>query len=143
LLPGFTYLGQALPWGWAADFHATLRVGRNGNGYRLGNRYQSSVSIAREFPNGMSLSTGLRGEWWENVHGADPLLDPMDEPTKDPTLQGGRRLNAMFGVTFHPNRGRLEGEHFHVQCEVPVMEFVDGPQLKQSFVFRIGWQLEF
>jgi hypothetical protein len=38
LLPGFTYLGQALPWGWAVDFNSTLRLGRNDIGYRLGNR---------------------------------------------------------------------------------------------------------
>ena len=47
LLPGFTYLGQALPWGWAADFNSTVRLGRNDNGYRLGNRYQSSFDRAR------------------------------------------------------------------------------------------------
>lgn len=47
LLPGITYLGQALPWGWAADFGSTLRLGRNDNGYRLGNRYQLGVSITR------------------------------------------------------------------------------------------------
>ena len=143
LLPGFTYLGQALPWGWAADFHATVRVGRNDNGYRLGNRYQSSVSIARELPNGVSLSTGVRGEWWESIHGADPLLDPMDEPTKDPKLQGGRRLSAMFGVTFHPQGGPLDGQHFHLQYEVPLAESLDGPQLRRSWVVRLGWQLEF
>ncbi|MGZ5546038.1 MAG: transporter, partial [Limisphaerales bacterium] len=37
LLPGVTYLSQAAPWGWGADFNTILRLGRNGNGYRLGN----------------------------------------------------------------------------------------------------------
>ena len=143
LLPGFTYLGQVMPWGWAVDFNPTIRVGRNGNGYRLGNRYQSSASIARELTNWASVSTGVRGELWENIHGADPLLDPASEPTKDPHLQGGRRLSALFGLTFHPQAGLLAGQHFHVQGEVPIVQSLDGPQLKRSWVIRLGWQLEF
>jgi len=143
LLPGFTYLGQALPWGWAVDFNSTVRLGRNDNGYRLGNRYQLSVSIARELANWVSLSAGVRGEYWGNIRGSDPLLDPTDEPTKDPNLQGGKRLSALLGITFHPQKGLLKGQHFHVLGEVPVVQSLDGPQLQMSWVIRFGWQLEF
>jgi hypothetical protein len=143
LLPGFTYLGQVLPWGWAADFGATLRLNQNNVGYRLGDRYQSSVSIARELSKWMSLSAGVRGELWENISGSDTLLDPTDEPTKDPNLQGGKRLSALFGITFHPQKALLKGQHFHVLGEVPVVESLDGPQLQRSWVIRLGWQLEF
>jgi len=143
LLPGVTYLGQALPWGWAADFNSTVRLGRNDVGYRLGNRYQSSASIAREFANGMSMSVGARGEIWDNIDGSDPLLDPTDEPTKDPNLQGGKRFSALLGITFHPQQGFLKNQHFHVLGEVPVVQSLDGPQLKRSWVLRLGWQIEF
>jgi hypothetical protein len=143
LLPGFTYLGQALPWGWAADFGSTVRLGRNDNDYRLGNRYQLGISIARELANWVSLSAGARGELWENISGADPLLDPTDEPTKDPNLQGGKRLSALLGITFHPQKGILKGQHFHILGELPVVQSLDGPQLQRSFVIRCGWQWEF
>ena len=143
LLPGLTYLGQELPWGWAADFNSTVRLGRNDNGYRLGNRYQSSVSITRQLANPVSLSVGIRGELWENITGSDLLLDPTDEPPKDPNLQGGKRLSALLGVTFHPRNGLLKGQHFHVQAEVPVVQSLDGPQLQRSWVLRFGWQVEF
>lgn len=143
MLPGVTYLGQALGWGWAADFHSTVRFGRNDNGYRLGNRYQSSVSIARELANWVSISAGARGEFWENIRGSDPLLDPTDEPTKDPNLQSGKRLSAVLGITFHPQNGLLKDQHFHVQGEVPVVQSLDGPQLQRSWLVRGGWQLEF
>lgn len=143
LLPGFTYLGQALPWGWAADFGSTVRLGRNDNGYRLENRYQLGVSITRELANWVSLSAGARGEFWENIRGSDSLLDPTDEPTKDPNLQGGKRLSALLGITFHPQEGLLKGQHFHVQGEVPVVQSLDGPQLQRSRLIRFGWQLEF
>ena len=143
LLPGFTYLGQVLPWGWAADFGATVRIGRNDVGYRLGNRYQASVSIAREFAKWVSLSAGARGEVWENIDGTDSLLDPTDEPTKDANLQGGKRLSALMGITCHPQKGLFKNQHFHVLGEVPVVQSLDGPQLKRSWTIRAGWQLEF
>ncbi len=143
LLPGITYLGQVLPWGWAADFNATVRIGRNHNDYRLGNRYQSGVSISRQLTNWMSLSTGVRGELWDNIAGADAMLDAADEPTKDPNLQGGRRLSALLGITFHPEKGILKDQHFHILGELPVAQSLDGPQLQRSGVIRFGWQLEF
>ena len=143
LLPGFTYLGQAAPWGWAADFGSTVQLGRNDRGYRQGNHYHLSVSIARQLTNSVSLLAGARGELWENISGADSELDPNDEPTKDTNLQGGRRLNAVLGITFHPQSGLLKGQHFHVQGEVPVVQSLDGPQLQRSWAIRCGWQVEF
>ena len=143
LLPGITYLGQVLPWGWAADLNSTVRLGRNSNGYRLGNRYQASVSITRQLGNSVSLSGGARGEIWRNNHGSDSTLDPADEPTKDPNLQGGKRLSALLGITFHPPNGPLRGQHFHLQAEVPVKQSLDGPQLARRGIIRAGWQLEF
>jgi hypothetical protein len=91
----------------------------------------------------MSLSAGARGEFWENISGSDPLLDPTDEPTKDPRLQGGKRLSALLGITFHPQNGLLKSQHFHVLCDVPVVQSLDGPQLKRRWGIRAGWQLEF
>ena len=143
ILPGVTYLGQALPWGWAVDLSATLPLGRNYIGYRLGNHYQSSATISREFANGVSLSGGLRGELWKNIDGTDPSLDPTDEPTKNPNAQGGKRLGALLRIAFHPQKGLLKGQHFHLLGEVPVVQSLDGPQLKRSWLIRIGWQLEF
>lgn len=143
LLPGFTYLGQALPWGWGADFKSTVRLGRNDNGYRLGNRYEPSIWVARQLTNWISLSVGASGEIWENVRGSDPELDPMDEPTKDTQLQGGKRLNATFGITFHPGTGFLKGQQFMVQGDVPVVQSLDGPQLQRSYMLHAAWQWEF
>lgn len=143
VLPGMTYLGQVLPWGWAADFGSTVRVGRNDNGYRLGNRYQLGGSITRQLPHSVSVSGGARGERWGNIHGSDAMLDPTDEPTKVPQLQGGTRLSALLGITVHPQKGILTGQHLHLQAEVPVMQSLDGPQLQRRWIVRLGWQVEF
>lgn len=143
LLPGLSYLGQLLPWGWAAGVYTTIPVGLNDVGYRVGNHYEATVSIARRLPDWLSVSAGARAELWGNIHGLDPLLDPADEPTKDPNLQGGKQVSAELGITFHPQTGLLKNQHLHVLGELPVMQSLDGPQLRGRWLIRLGWQLEF
>lgn len=135
VLPGVTYLGQVLPWGWAVDFGSTFRLGMNDNGYRLGDRYQAGASITRQLEHSVSVSVGARGELWENVRGSDSVLDPMDEPTKNSNAQGGRRLSALLGFTAHPDNSFLKGQHFHVQAEVPFVQRADGPQPQRRGLF--------
>ncbi len=143
LIPGFIYLGQAAPWGWGAEFIPTLRVGRNGNGYRLGNRYQPSVWGARRLTPWLSVSVRADGDVWRNVRGADAALDQMDEPTKDPNLQGGKRFDLTFGASVHPAEGSLKGQEFFVHIDKPIWQSLDGPQLQKRWVARLGWQWEF
>lgn len=143
LIPGFTYLGQAKPWGWGAEFIPTLRIGRNSNGYRLGNRYQPSIWGARQLAPWLSLSARVNGDIWQNIRGADTTLDIMDEPTKDPTLQGGRRFDIAFGMSFHPVKGFLKGNQFFVNVNKPIFQSLDGPQLQRCWVIKLGWQRKF
>ena len=143
VMPGFTYLGQSVPWGWGAEFIPTLRIGRNKNGYRLGNRYQTGVWGARQLTPWLSISARASGDVWQNVRGADAVLDIMDEPTKDPTLQGGKRIDLTFGASFHPTGELLKGQEFFVHFNKPVYQSLDGPQLQRRWVVRLGWQWEF
>jgi hypothetical protein len=143
LLPGLTYLGQQIPWGWGADFNSTVQLGTNDHHYRFGNRYQASIWIARQVANWVSVSVTASGEYWGNVHGADPRLDITEQPTNDPNRQGGKRLDALFGITFHPETGFFKGQQFFVYGDVPVVQSLDGPQLQRSWVLRVAWQCDF
>ena len=143
LMPGFTYLGQAKPWGWGAEFIPTVRIGRNRNGYRLGNHYQPSVWGARQLTPWLSLSARANGDIWRNIRGADAALDIMDEPTKDPTLQGGKRLDITLGMGIHPTEGFLKDSQFFVHFNKPIFQSLDGPQLQRRWAIKLGWQREF
>lgn len=98
---------------------------------------------ARQLAPSLSLSARLNGEIWQNIRGADAALGVMDEPTKDPALQGGKRLDVVVGMTVQPNSGILKGQQFFVQGEVPVAQSLDGPQLRRRWAVRIGSQWEF
>ena len=143
VMPGFTYLGQAVPWGWGAEFIPTLRIGTNSVGYRLGNRYQPSVWGARRLTPWLSETARLDGDIWGNIKGKDPLLDPLSEPTKDTMLQGGRRLDLVLRTSIHPVKGALKGHAFFVDLVKPIYQSLDGPQLQRRWAVRVGWHVEF
>ena len=126
-----------------AELIPTLQLGRNSNDYRLGDRYQASIWCSRQLTPALNLWTRATGESWQNVRGADPALDRADEPTKDPALQGGRRLDLALGLTYRPPEGILEGQQFFVEVAKPVAESLNGPQLGRRFVVSLGWRLEF
>lgn len=140
LLPGVIYLGTAAPWNWGAELGSNVRLGENANGYRLGNRYRLSVWGARQLTNLLTVVARADGERWGNIRGADPLLDHMDEPTKDPTLQAGKRLDLLLGVSVRSTEGFLKGQQFFLEAGAPVYQSLDGPQLKRSWVARAAWQ---
>lgn len=140
-VPGLSYLGQSGPWGWAAEFIPTIRVGTNSRGYRLGNHYQSNVWGARRLTGWFSLSARTSANWSGDVHGLDASLDQGDEPTKDPLLQGGSRLDLSLGVGLHP--ARLKGQQVFVEVDSPLTQSLHGPQLRTRWVPRVSWQWGF
>ncbi|PYL71623.1 MAG: hypothetical protein DMF26_18870 [Verrucomicrobia bacterium] len=156
LQPGLTYLGQTTSWSWGADFKATVRLGRNDHNYRFGNRYESRAWIMRQLTSWLTISTGLNSAVWENIEGADPDLDLMMEQTTDPNLQGGKRLDASFGLTFCPgmacchggqccSAGQkfLDGQQLFVEGRLPIIQSLDGPELENSWTINIAWQWMF
>ena len=156
LLPGFTYLGQTTTWSWGADFKATVRLGRNEHNYRFGNRYESRAWVMRQLTTWLTFSTGINGAIWDTIQGADPELDPMMEQTTDPNLQGGKCLDASFGLTFCPGMacchgGKccsaaqtfLAGQQLFVEGRLPIIQSLDGPQLENSWSINVGWQWMF
>ena len=59
-------------------------------------------------------------------------------------LQGGKRLNALFGINFSPCcEGFLKNQQFFVQGELPILQSLDGPQLQTSWTIRVAWQRTF
>ena len=143
LRPGLTYVGQTPDWAWGSDFIPTIRLGRNSHEYSLGNRYELTAWAARRLTDWLSVSLEVDGRIWGNIHGADPALDPRDEPTKDPNLQGGRRVDLLFGVNLYAPRGAFKGHRFAIQGGFPVYQSLDGPQLGTDWRLTVGWQWVF
>jgi hypothetical protein len=143
LMPGLTYLGQNEQMAWGAEFDPTFRLGQNGNQYRLGNRYRLSGWGAMKLTQSASLSGRVDAESWGDIRGSDSALDPTDEPTKDVSAQGGRRVDLMVGLNAYFPSGGLKGLRLAVEAGAPVYQSLNGPQLQTTWLARVGLQWAF
>jgi hypothetical protein len=143
LYPGVTYLGQAQDWAWGLEFIPTVRVGKNGNGYRLGNQYYLGSRVARGWTDWLSTSIRLNGQIWEDIHGRDRALDPAEMPPKNPNLQAGKRVDLLLGINLYVPSGIFRGQRLAIEGGLPVYQSLDGPQLQTRWQLTVGWQWVF
>jgi hypothetical protein len=141
LLPGLTYRGQNEHWTWGAQGSGTVHLGLNGFDYEVGDQVDLTAWLSRRW--GHCWGTSARIDWqaWGNVRGADPRLDTTLAPTNRPDMQGGTRLNMLFGLNFYLPENRIPGQLFSLEVGVPVFQSLDGPQLGLDWALIVGWNM--
>jgi len=140
LLPGITYLGESDDWSWGGQLQGTIHVGRNNEGYTLGDRVALSAWGARRWCRWMSTSLRLEGQSWGDIDGRDSELNPAMVPTADPSLRGGEEANVYIGANFYGRSGRIKGQRLALEWGMPVYQSLDGPQLETDWRLMAGWQ---
>jgi hypothetical protein len=138
LFGGLTCRGMAEHWEWGGQVDGLLRLGENDNDYTLGNRFHATGWIGRTLLPWLSASARLDWNWWGNIDGADPDLNPRMVPTADPDLRAGSRLDGLAGLN------AVAGRHaFMIEGGIPLHQDLDGPQLETDWVLSAGYQLAF
>jgi len=145
LLPGITYLGQYCNLSWGSQVSGVIRLGENDRDYTLGNALDTTAWGAWDWYNWISTSARLDWQFWGNIDGADPALNPALVPTADPDLRGGNRLDLLFGLNFLVDRGPrfIKGQRLAIEMGFPIYQDLDGPQLGTDFILTAGWQYAF
>jgi hypothetical protein len=139
LMPGLTYLAESETWSWGAQAIATIRLGKNDNGYRFGNEHRLTAWGVYKVSDWFGPSVRLMWQRWGNVHGADPELDPATNAAFDPRRQKGRRLDLFLGANLYAPRGKLKGHRLTIEGGRPVYQSLKGPQLETDWTWSIGW----
>ncbi len=140
-LIGITYTGEYDIWGWGAQANHTFRIGRNDEGYSLGDVTKTNLWASVGVAPGWSLSTRLEGRHWGDIDGRDSDLNPMMVPTARTDLRGGTRMDALIGASYSPQG--LSGNRFALEIGTPVYQDLDGPQLETDLRLTVGWQITF
>lgn len=131
LVPALAFVGQAHPWTMEARAQATFRLGMNRHGYRLGNEYSVSALGAYKLSRQVAASIKAEGRWFDGINGADPTLDAAMEPTMNPSLYRGKRVDLGFGLTLHEGAGGSKGRvSLGLEAGLPVLQQLEGPQLE-------------
>ena len=142
-LPGFTLYEVYDEWSWGFQAMSTVRFGRNEHKYRLGNQHNFTSWIARQWADWISTSFRVNAKMWENIRGRDRRLNLILINTADPNLQGGERIDVLFGINLVGQEGFLHDHRFAFEVGLPVYQDLDGPQLGVGIQGTFGWQKAF
>jgi len=142
LLMGLTYTGQTPDWSWGGQAAGIYRAGENDNDYTSGDMFSVTSWIARRWSSLASTSLRINGQLWGNIEGADSSLTvpPGVNPTADPALRGGRRLDLLFGTNIYIPGSRMRGHRFSLEGGLPVYQSLDGPQLETDWMLTLGYR---
>lgn len=142
---GATYTGHSHDWAWGAQTSNYIRLGKNDNGYRLGNKYTVTSWIARNVTDYASLSFRVDGEAVENVNGRDITLPITTTVGANPDKQAREQIFTNIGLNLlgKKEHGVLAGHRLAFEFGVPVYERFSGPQLATDYRLTLGWQKSF
>jgi len=140
LQPGFTYNGLYRSTFWGGQILGVLQAGSNSEGYKAGNEYTISTWVGRRWTQWFRTSFRLKWQQWFDPTGADDQLNPALSPLADPSMQAGRRLDALFGMDFYVLGSRLKGSRISVEAGLPAFQDLSGPQLRTDWLLTVGFQ---
>ncbi len=143
LQPGFTYNGLYRKTFWGGQILGVLQTGTNSEGYKAGNEYSLTGWVGRRWKSWLRTSFRMKWQQWFNPTGMDDQLNPALSPLADPAFQAGSRLDALFGVDFYVEGGRLGGSRISIEAGLPAMQDLEGPQLRTDWLLTAGFQYAF
>ncbi len=142
LLPALTYFSKGENMSWGSQLNATIRMDESDNGYSLGN--QLGFTAWGSYMIDKWVSGSLRVGYLTRAKndGTDPdIVAPVQ--TADPDFHGGSRLDLLVGLNLIGQSGFVKNHRLAFEYGLPVLQDLNGPQLKTSNVLTIGWQYAF
>jgi len=139
LVPGLTWFRALETVSMGAQVSQTIRLGRNSEGYSLGDRTELTGWVARRLRDDLSGSVRVALHHTGKISGDDDKLSADFDPSQDPSAQGGDRLDLFFGL----NYTRPGGHRFAAEIGGPIYQNLNGPQLETDVMYVVGWQFSF
>ncbi|WP_455206138.1 hypothetical protein [Kaarinaea lacus] len=142
LIPSVTYKDESGDNGWGGQFEYTFRIGENDNEYSLGDKLELTAWYVRRFGKYVHLAGRLDYLDWGEIDGKDKNIPAAMTPsgymvsTDDPKNYGGRRLDALLGLT-----GVFGMHRVGLEVGAPVYQDLNGPQMETKMIYSVGYQL--
>lgn len=140
---GATYVKNFNGFSWGTQFLSNIRMGKNSQGYRLGNEYNLTSYIAKNLNQYSSLSFRINGKKWGDIKGQDIELNAAMTPVNRADLRAGEKVDALIGLNLIQPHGVLAGHRLAVEFGKPIYQYYDGPTLEADYQLTIGWQYAF
>lgn len=131
-----------------AQIMSTYRTGENDADYRLGHENQLHAWASKNLSNSWSLSARLEAKNSQSIKGSDARLMMMASmnmtPAANANFSGGNWLNLGLGVNFISNStDAFNGHRVAFEYKVPLLEDLEGIQMRNDGMWTLGWQKAF
>lgn len=142
ILPGITFSKRYEKLAWGSQLSATLRLGENDNEFSYGNKLAVTTWGSYLIKKWLSTSVRLNFESLGEVDGIDPsIIAPVQ--TANPAFNGGSRLDGLIGANIIGQSGFVKNQRLAIEYGMPLLQDLNGPQLKIQSVLMLGWQYSF
>jgi len=135
-----TYLKQWERISIGTQARTILRIGKNDNEYRLGNRYSLNNWFAIKTTNWLSFSGRLELGAIDKTEGVNPALNPMMVITANTANSGMTYANAGLGFNLYAFKGSLKNLRLGFEAALPLFQNMNGVQLRNKETLLVGLQ---
>ena len=111
----------------------TIRTGTNDEGYRLGNKYETTAWATRHVNDAFNISALLDVSYKGEINGRDHQLNPNMTPTADAHQTEGTVIKAGLAADYRLSNGYSIG----ARLDIPVHQNYSGYQLEQEKTFLL------
>lgn len=122
-----------------AQYAGRLQLGRNDEGYTLGDQHEISAWFSYGWAPWLSTSARVRGVSRERIQGADSEITAPIQ-SADPDFHGGDTAEAGVGFNLLGTQGALAGHRVSAEMLWPFYQDLNGPQLGTDSTLTIGYQ---
>lgn len=142
LHPSLTWADGHGRWNWGAQLRGTLRMGRNDEGYALGDEAALTAWASLRASDWISLSGRIEAKSAGRIDGIDPMI-VMPTQGADPLNYGGETVTLFAGADISVPRGPLRGHKLGLELGLPVYQDLNGVQLKRDWSLAFVWRKAF
>ena len=137
--PSVTYSKYLEEFSYGAQASMNLGVNKNKYGYKKGDEIILNLWGAYLINDDVSASLRLEHRHRGAISGEDEELNRMMSPGNIAENHSGNRQSIYAGMNYMPKE-ILPGHRFAFEVGIPFRQDVNGPQMKNKYVFVLGWQ---
>lgn len=140
---GLTYLGQSNFFSWGLQSIYKFRLSNNSRHYTLGNSFRTNLWAAFKVSNSFSFSMNFYFLNKAKIDGVDKDLNPLMMPLFNTANSGKSQLDTSVGINYYISKGSLKNLRSGLELKMPLMQNVNGIQMKRKLMLSYGIQYSF
>jgi len=133
---GYSFQEVLEDWSYGFQVNALKRIDYNSEGWKLGDRRELSVWLAKPVSKSFSVSFGLDVEHQENIGGKSANRSNTTHLTWAEYNHSHLRVSSNIGVNYKFPKSK---SRIGIQCGTPIYRDVNGPQMEPDFKCNIGF----